>query len=97
MSQRSRKAVIIGGSMGGLFAGLHLLKAGWDVALYERVPVPLSGRGAGIVTHDALLAAMRAVGVDVETDLGVDVPGRVTFDRDGNRLAHCDLPQLLTS
>lgn len=94
---KSRKAIIIGGSIGGLFAGLHLLKAGWEVDVFERVPVPLSGRGAGIVTHAELLEALKTVGIDTADGLGVDVPGRVTFDKDGTYIERTDLPQLLTS
>ena len=45
-----RKAIIIGGSMGGLFAGNLLSRAGWQADIYERVPGPLSDRGTGIVT-----------------------------------------------
>ncbi|XWN33394.1 MAG: FAD binding domain-containing protein [Devosia sp.] len=92
-----KRAIIIGGSMGGLFAGLHLLKDGWEVDIFERVPVPLSGRGAGIVTHEELLTAMGGVGIDTGRDLGVDVEGRVTFARDGSVIERSDLPQLLTS
>src|SRR5437762_1230537 len=47
-------ALIIGGSMGGLFTALLLRRAGWDVAVYERNGTDLAGRGAGIVTHPEL-------------------------------------------
>ena len=39
-----RRALIIGGSLGGLFAA-HLLRAvGWDVDVYERSAEDLAGR-----------------------------------------------------
>ena len=47
-------ATIIGGSMAGLFAANALIKKGWDISIHEKVPVPLSGRGAGIATYDDL-------------------------------------------
>ena len=53
-----RKAVIVGGSLGGLFAGHLLLRAGWDVQVYERAAEELQARGAGIVTHPELMAAL---------------------------------------
>src|SRR4051812_29045520 len=43
------RAIIVGGSMSGLLAGLMLLPRGWDVEIFERVESELSGRGAGIV------------------------------------------------
>src|SRR5919204_2047291 len=42
---------VIGGSLGGLLAALELRDAGCDVDVFERSPVPLEGRGAGIVLH----------------------------------------------
>ena len=50
----THSATIIGGSMAGLFAANALIKKGWDVSIHEKVPVPLSGRGAGIATYDEL-------------------------------------------
>lgn len=97
MDQNARRAVIVGGSVGGLFCGLHLLRRGWDVTIHERVPVELSGRGAGIVTHPALFEALREVGLPADDGIGVATPGRVIFNKDGSRAAARDLPQILTS
>ena len=33
---RGKRAIVIGGSMSGLFAGLQLRKLGFDVEVYER-------------------------------------------------------------
>ena len=46
MSAR-RKALVIGGSFGGLFAANLLLRAGWDVAIFERAGVALASGGNG--------------------------------------------------
>ncbi|MEO1194212.1 MAG: NAD(P)-binding protein [Pseudomonadota bacterium] len=43
------KAIVVGGSIGGLFTATLLRKAGWQVEVYEAAAVPLSGRGTGIV------------------------------------------------
>jgi 2,6-dihydroxypyridine 3-monooxygenase len=45
------RALVVGGSLGGLTAALVLRDQGWDVDVLERSPVPLEGRGAGIVAH----------------------------------------------
>lgn len=96
-SMTRRRAVIVGGSMGGLFAGLHLLRRGWEVAIHERVPVPLSGRGAGIVTHAELFQALHSAGLVAGDEIGVPTPGRVVLAKDGSTVARRDLPQILTS
>ena len=91
-----RHAIIAGGSIGGLFAAAALLRAGWTVDVFERTAVELSGRGAGIVTHDTLIAALRSVGADL-TDLGVQVQERTAFDKAGHQLAVLPYPQIVTS
>lgn len=96
-SMTRRRAVIVGGSIGGLFAGLHLLRRGWEVTIHERVPVPLSGRGAGIVTHAELFEALATAGLAAGDEIGVPTPGRVVLARDGAVAARRDLPQILTS
>src|SRR5258705_1047035 len=45
------RAVVIGGSLGGLTAALVLRDQGWEVDILERSPNPLEGRGTGIVVH----------------------------------------------
>ena len=47
------RAVVVGGSLGGLNAALWLRDIGWDVQVLERSASPLEGRGAGIVLHPA--------------------------------------------
>ncbi len=42
---------VVGGSLGGLITALQLRDVGCDVLVFERSPVPLVGRGAGIVLH----------------------------------------------
>lgn len=89
-------AAVIGGSIGGLFAAAALRRAGWRVQVFERVGVPLSGRGAGIVTHPHLLDALAQVGADT-SDLGVQVQDRVVFDHAGHHFHTLPYPQIVTS
>lgn len=90
------RAIIVGGSIGGLFTAAALLKAGWQVDVFERTEVELGGRGAGIVTHDILIDALRRVGANLD-DLGVEVATRVAFDKTGNRIAEMPYSQIVTS
>ena len=65
------RALIIGGSMGGVFAAHYLRIQGWDVEIFERSEVPLTGRGAGIITHPELRRALADIGRSAEDDLGI--------------------------
>ena len=91
------KIIIVGGSLGGLFVANILLRQGHDVTLLEKATGSLDGRGAGIVTHDALTQALLAAGIAVDHTLGVAVTKRLTLGLDGNSLGEIALPQVLTS
>src|SRR5256884_7931042 len=90
------RAIIIGGSMSGLFSAAFLRQIGWEADVYERSPVELVGRGAGITTHPELLEALEKSGAGTR-DLGIEVDKRITLDRDGRVIAEKYLPQILTS
>jgi 2-polyprenyl-6-methoxyphenol hydroxylase-like FAD-dependent oxidoreductase len=91
-----KKAVICGGSIGGLFAAAALRKLGWQVDVFERTVIELSGRGAGIVTHDVLIDALKSI--DITTDeLGVFVKDRTAYDKSGNEVLKLPFPQIVTS
>jgi len=94
---RARRAVVVGGSLGGLFAANLLHRAGWDVRVYERAGEELSGRGAGIITHPELRDALRMAGVKVDATLGVEVDDRVTLDCAGAVIGKMRVPQILTA
>src|SRR5207248_11015817 len=78
------RAVIIGGSLGGLFAAGFLKELGWQVDVYERVADELAARGAGIGTHGALFDALRRLGVEIDERLGIRVTERICLDAEGN-------------
>jgi 2-polyprenyl-6-methoxyphenol hydroxylase-like FAD-dependent oxidoreductase len=83
--------------MSGLFAGLRLRQRGFDATVFERSPVAMSGRGAGIMTHPELRAALAEAGVGVGADLGVPIAMRRTLDRDGRVIGEHPCPQVATS
>lgn len=93
----SARALVIGGSLGGLFIANLLLRRGWDVEVFEQAAEPLAGRGAGIITHPDLFNALRKIGIPVNDFIGVDIPGRVAFDRSGAVLGTLAVKQCLTT
>jgi 2-polyprenyl-6-methoxyphenol hydroxylase-like FAD-dependent oxidoreductase len=91
-----RRALVIGGSMSGLLAGLLLRRAGCEVDIYERVESELAGRGAGIVAQPELIETLRSFGVD-PTDLGVQITTRKIYDSAGRLTNVFECPQVLTA
>src|SRR5215210_1918941 len=77
------RALIIGGSVGGLFATNMLRSIGWDATVFERNPEELSGRGAGISTHPQLHDVTRRLGVPFDDSMGISVDTVVFIDHDG--------------
>jgi 2-polyprenyl-6-methoxyphenol hydroxylase-like FAD-dependent oxidoreductase len=92
-----RRAIVIGGSIAGLFVGAFLRRIGWQVDIYERSSIELIGRGVGIfATHLELLEALDKCAAGT-VDIGVIVYKRVTFDRSGNVVAEKPQLQIVTS
>src|SRR6202451_4260417 len=83
---KQRRALVIGGSMSGLLAGIMLNRRGWDVDIFERV---------GIAQAE-LSARLYALGLDTR-DLGVAMTTRKILDRDGRTAATIACPQVLTA
>src|SRR5262245_32146834 len=81
------RAIVIGGSIAGLFVGAFLRRIGWQVDIYERSSIELICRGVGIfATHLELLEALDKCGAGT-VDIGVIVYKRITFrpQRQGDR------------
>jgi 2-polyprenyl-6-methoxyphenol hydroxylase-like FAD-dependent oxidoreductase len=91
-----RRAIIVGGSISGLFSAAFLRQIGWNVDVYERSRVELVGRGAGITLHPELVEALEASGAGTR-DIGVEVSKRIAIDRDGRITAERPLRQTMTS
>jgi 2-polyprenyl-6-methoxyphenol hydroxylase-like FAD-dependent oxidoreductase len=64
------RAVIIGGSLSGLFAGTLPRSIGWDACIFERSPHELDNRGGGIVLQPGVIEAFRRVRVPYDTSIG---------------------------
>lgn len=82
--------------MSGLLSGLLLQRAGWAVDIYERVETELSGRGAGIVAQQELIARLRKLGLATD-ELGVQITTRKILDAEGRLTHEFNCPQVLTA
>ena len=91
------RILVAGGSLGGLFAANILHRQGHDVQVLEKATESLDGRGAGIVTHKALVDSLLRAGAKVDASLGVAIEGRVSLSRDGQPDVSISRPQVLTS
>ncbi|PWY50391.1 FAD binding domain-containing protein [Pseudomonas sp. RW409] len=97
-SHHPRRAIVIGGSLGGLFAGNLLHAAKWDVELYERSAHDLDSRGGGIVLQPEVVEALRQSGRELPLgELGVRSEYRTVFRPDGSIRSHLYMPQVQTS
>jgi 2-polyprenyl-6-methoxyphenol hydroxylase-like FAD-dependent oxidoreductase len=97
MSAHRRRAIVIGGSLGGLFAGTLLRHIGWDVDIYERSPHALDSRGGGIVLQPEVVDVFRRIGAGVSQNLGVVSRDRIVYSRDGSVRSRYFAPQMQTS
>lgn len=77
------RAIIIGGSVGGLFAANMLRSTGWDAVVFERNSEELAGRGAGISTHPQLHDVMKRLGIPFDDSMGISVDKVVFIDNKG--------------
>jgi 2-polyprenyl-6-methoxyphenol hydroxylase-like FAD-dependent oxidoreductase len=78
-----QRALIIGGSLGGLIAAHLLRSVGWDAIVFERNADDLISRGAGIGTHQHLIDILRRVGIAFDDSMGVQVSRVLCLDRSG--------------
>jgi len=91
------RALIIGGSLGGLFAALLLRQAGWQVTVFERSTGDLASRGVGIGTHVEMFDIMRRLGITVDESIGQSFSSRFCLARDGTVIARLPFDKILTS
>ncbi len=79
----SPRALVIGGSLGGLIAA-HLLRGiGWDAVVFERNEEELTSRGVGLGTHPQLIAILKRAGIDFDDTMGIRPPRAVCLDSNG--------------
>ena len=92
------RALIIGGSLGGLFAGTLLHQIGWEVDIFERSAHDLDSRGGGIVLQPEVVEVFRRAGVNIGAiELGVRSEYRTVLRRDGSIQSKHLAPQTQTS
>jgi 2-polyprenyl-6-methoxyphenol hydroxylase-like FAD-dependent oxidoreductase len=82
-SSQQPRALVIGGSLGGLLSAVCLHAIGWDVEIFERSPQELDSRGGGLVLQPAVLDALDFAGVPLGDDFGVPSRDRIFVERDG--------------
>ena len=91
------QAIVVGGSMAGLCAGLVLRGAGCAVEVLEKSPREMQERGAGLVVQKEVLDfVVEHCGVSAD-DLGVRSRTRQLLDRAGSVIWSEDSAQLMTS
>lgn len=78
-----QRALVIGGSVGGLFAANLMRSIGWDAVVFERNPEELSGRGAGISTHPELHDVTRRLGIPFDEAMGIRINRVLFLNREG--------------
>jgi len=78
------RALIVGGSVGGLFAAALLRTIGWNVAVFERSRKDLSERGAGLGATPELFAVLERIGIALDASIMGHVRGRIFLERDGS-------------
>lgn len=91
------KALVIGGSLGGLFAATALRAIGWHVDIFERSPAAMDSRGGGIVLQADVLQHFRYAGIKPANALGVRSHDRLYLNRAGTVVHKEPMPQTQTS
>ena len=83
------KIGIVGGSLGGLFAGHALRKAGFEVDIFERNAGGVNTRGAGIVFQPDLADYLRQNEIVTPENISTTCRHRKFYNQDGS-LSHSD-------
>jgi 2-polyprenyl-6-methoxyphenol hydroxylase-like FAD-dependent oxidoreductase len=90
-------ALVVGGSLAGLAAGLELKAAGLRVSIHERSDRVLDDRGAGIVLQPETVQLLSdRCGLQAE-QMGVWLRYRQYLGKDGTPEFHQPMPQQMTS
>ena len=99
MSAKKNKtrALIIGGSLGGLCAGVCLRAVGWRVSIFERSARLMDDRGAGIVLQSEVLNLLEGLKLATRADISVESRERQYLNKDGSVASSGDSQQFMTS
>jgi len=91
----NRRAIVIGGSLSGLFTGVLLRSIGWQVDIYERSDRSLSSRGGGVVLQPDVVEAFNLASIPHQ-NLGVVATERYYLQSNGS-IQRMPMRQTLTS
>jgi 2-polyprenyl-6-methoxyphenol hydroxylase-like FAD-dependent oxidoreductase len=83
MSATRPHALVIGGSLGGLCAGVCLRAAGWRVNIFERSQGVMDDRGAGIVLQSETLNLLEGLKLATCAEISVESHERQYLNKDG--------------
>src|SRR5262245_56501443 len=96
MNKHPFRAMVIGGSVGGLAAALELRRSAHaEVAVYERSGGQMQARGAGVVMQPDVEWLLGQQGTKA-TDICVRLHERIHLGRNGQTFRQC-APQLMTA
>jgi len=90
-------ALIIGGSLAGLFTACLLRSVGWQVTIFERSRGDLAGRGAGLGVTEDLLEVFRRVGARIDLSSGVVIDDLSWIDTAGNVVFNLERPSFASA
>src|ERR1700731_4197352 len=82
----TRRALVIGGSLGGLIVAHLLRPPGGDPPVFERNDEERASRGVGLGTHPQLIAILKRAGIDFDETMGIKPTRAVCLDSDGEIL-----------
>jgi 2-polyprenyl-6-methoxyphenol hydroxylase-like FAD-dependent oxidoreductase len=91
------RALVIGGSLGGLLAAHLLRQAGWDAIIFERSSEGLNSRGAGLGTHPQLSKVLHRIGIAFDESMGVRVQSFICLDHGGNIVTQMPGMRMMTA
>jgi len=84
-----RRAVVVGGSIGGLTTALLLRRLGFGVSVFERTPDNLDGRGGGIALHPETVRWFAACSTQHPEQVSTSAR-RVQYLGTGNAVVHSE-------
>ncbi|MEJ1180457.1 MULTISPECIES: FAD binding domain-containing protein [unclassified Pseudarthrobacter] len=93
VNQAAFRAVVVGGSVGGMAAAVRLRRIGADVAVYERSAAVMESRGAGVVMQPDIELLLEEEGVD-PLSVSVRLEERHQLTRSGDRSVHVMAQQM---
>lgn len=97
MSAEAPRALVIGGSLGGLMMANALRAVGWRADVFERTHGELNSLGGGIALQADVLSLLRFTGLPHEDLPGVSSDDRLYLDRADRVLQRAPMPQTHTS